>query len=164
LLVSKAENEDELKTSLLVWRNTPRCDGFSPAQMFLGRIQRSGIPQLPSRLSQKTNLTIAETSRNRTRDLKETESKRRSTFHYFRKGDKVIYQSPVSRKWEAKGIVLATDNDGKTVTAKMDHGTTITRNRKLFRPNYLTSTRTNHDEIIRTQIFRSQRRLRSGRE
>ena len=48
-LLSKCkETKEDFEVALSAWRNTPRADGFSPAQMFFGRRQRtSTLPTLP---------------------------------------------------------------------------------------------------------------------
>ena len=33
---------------LYEWRNVPRSDGYSPAQLLFGRAQRTSLPTLPS--------------------------------------------------------------------------------------------------------------------
>ena len=41
-------NFDRFRPALLAWRNTPRADGFSPAQMFFGHAQLFGHPMVGS--------------------------------------------------------------------------------------------------------------------
>ena len=38
---------EDFNAALLEYRNTPRADGYSPAQMFFGRRQRTRLPTLP---------------------------------------------------------------------------------------------------------------------
>ena len=43
-LLKKTDTFDQFKVALTEWRNTPRFDGLSPAQWFLGYRQRTTTP------------------------------------------------------------------------------------------------------------------------
>ena len=46
--MSSGEDADRM---LYEWRNVPRSDGFSPAQLLFGRAQRTSLPTLPSQIT-----------------------------------------------------------------------------------------------------------------
>ena len=43
-----ATSESDAEYMLFEWRNVPRSDGYSPAQLMFGRAQRTSLPSLPS--------------------------------------------------------------------------------------------------------------------
>ena len=46
-LLRKTKSWTKLKTALMEWRNLPRINGSSPAQLFIGRWQHGKLPALP---------------------------------------------------------------------------------------------------------------------
>ena len=48
LLRKLNSNLAQFRSHLQAWRNTPRADGFSPAQLFFGRRLRTGLPMATS--------------------------------------------------------------------------------------------------------------------
>ena len=44
LLIKCKQANQDFQTVLACWRNTPRADGYSPAQMFMGRRQQTNMP------------------------------------------------------------------------------------------------------------------------
>ena len=47
---------------LYEWRNVPRSDGYTPAQLMFGRAQRTSIPSLPSQ-NMPINFDLAASSK-----------------------------------------------------------------------------------------------------
>ena len=64
-LLKKASST--FKKALLAYRNTPRVDGYSPAQMFLGRRQRTTLPA-PRDSYERANVEEAALKRQKTKD------------------------------------------------------------------------------------------------
>eukprot|EP00095_Tigriopus_kingsejongensis_P004185 maker-scaffold47_size466558-snap-gene-3.42 protein:Tk04185 transcript:maker-scaffold47_size466558-snap-gene-3.42-mRNA-1 annotation:"PREDICTED: uncharacterized protein LOC100891328" len=47
-LVAKcSDTREDIREAMCAWRNTPRADGYSPAQILFGRRQGTGLPTLP---------------------------------------------------------------------------------------------------------------------
>ena len=53
--MSSGEDADRM---LYEWRNVPRSDGFSPAQLLFGRAQRTSLPTLPSQITPIAHLCL----------------------------------------------------------------------------------------------------------
>ena len=58
-LLGKTKSLSEFRKALLEYRNTPRFDGLSPAQWYLGRRQRTDAVALPIAYDHVTNATLA---------------------------------------------------------------------------------------------------------
>ena len=59
-LIEKCEAErEDISSALLEWRNTPRADGYSPAQAFFGRRLRTSLPSLDTASSFDPSLFVA---------------------------------------------------------------------------------------------------------
>ena len=124
----------EFSALLLEWRNTPRADGFSPAQMFMGRRQRGQLPTLPIALEQ-IDLVQAQEART------ETQKKTKAYFDLntkqlerLQQGQHVLIQHPVSGRWSQTGEIMTIKSD-RTYEIKCDDtGRILTRNRRFIRP------------------------------
>ena len=72
-LLTKCGSGEKFKEALLEYRNTPRSDGFSPAQMFFGRRLNTTIPVNPEVLRATVPRDeAARPGRTRTTDVKKT--------------------------------------------------------------------------------------------
>ena len=134
LLIKIGALNDEFKEALQELRNTPRADGFSPAQMFLGRRQRSSLPTLPSALAPIDHQAAQEAR-------KETRDSRKVRFDQTTKplkpiiaNQKVRVQDPKSKRWTQSGLVVKTLNGGRRVLVRFDEGGERIRNRRFIRP------------------------------
>jgi hypothetical protein len=67
LLQKCLDAKEDFYLALSEWRNVPRADGFSPAQMFLSRRQRGRLPTLPC-ISAPIDQEQAALSRQRSRE------------------------------------------------------------------------------------------------
>ena len=56
LLRKLNSNLAQFRSHLQAWRNTPRADGFSPAQLFFGRRLRTGLPMATSGVNEALSL------------------------------------------------------------------------------------------------------------
>ena len=58
ILRKSASSGSDAETMLYEWRNVPRSDGYSPAQLMFGRAQRTSLPSLPSQTFPSTFLRL----------------------------------------------------------------------------------------------------------
>jgi hypothetical protein len=136
LLLQKFKtNWEDFQSSLLEWRNTPKNDGFSPAQWIFGRRQRTKIPGIPHLYHR------IETERIREHEEKRNINKEKEKSRFDQKakelpklttGDKVLIQDPKSRKWDEEGLVIARENE-RSYLVQRSNGTKFLRNRKMLK-------------------------------
>ena len=123
---------EDFSAALLEWRNTPREDGFSPAEAFLGRRQRTYLPMLPG---EKFDREKFEAVRNASRNAKrETKDKSAHSLSVLTVGCKVRMQHPVSKAWDACGVISKVHSSGRSYDVVCDDsGKTYRRNRRFLR-------------------------------
>ena len=90
---------------LYEWRNVPRTDGFSPAQLLLGRQQRTGLPTLPSQICPIDFSAVA--------DSKDTSHDQSKLVH-----DRL--QDPKTSAWTRIGIFSSIRPDHLSYTVSVD--------------------------------------------
>ena len=120
----------DFRISLLHWRNTPRQDRLSPAEMFFKRKVRTLLPELTIR-----NIY----SHNNAADKKvdSTKNCRKTPYEKLPKGQLVRVFNPVSNLWADIGHVLETRDTGVSYLVKVK-GKTLLRNRRFLKPIYPT--------------------------
>ena len=123
----------QFKQALLEWRNCPRADGFSPAQMFFGRRLRGALPTLPQALA-PINHAEAHNARQRTNQRVHLRGQAAHPLPPLRVGQRVRVQDPKTKRWEHEGVVSHQFNPRRyTVKLKGERGEWI-RNRLYIRP------------------------------
>jgi len=152
-------NWNDFKAALLEWRNTPRADGISPAQLFFGRRQRSHLPCLPEALA-PINQREAANLRGEMRKKKKTSyDGRAKELPKLQVGQNVLLQNPISKKWDSMGKIKKIREDGRSYTVESNDSTYL-RNRRHLRPLHTTD---QHIEtkpsIPKTPIIRRSDRL-----
>ena len=116
-LMLKCHSFEAFQEALLEFRNTPRAtNGLSPAQMFIGRMQRTALP----RLLQKTDETIKAENQDGV--------ERGGVFNV---GETVRVQDPKSGRWRIKGTIISISKTGRSYTIKTEDGAVIERNRRF---------------------------------
>ena len=102
LLIKCEANKQDYQYALYQWRNMPRQDGYSPAEMLFGRRQTMNIPTLPVHHLRPVNPTA--------RDNKHKENVNR--YNLRSRNAKVIeeeevvwLQNPKTRRWDSKATV-----------------------------------------------------------
>jgi hypothetical protein len=125
----------EFTHALFAFRNTPRADGFSPAQMFVGRKQRGQLPMLES-ASQPTDSTLAAQGRAAVKKKATVAHDERAlVLSDFLVGQKVHVQDPKSKKWDATAVVIGDHYGGRSYDIEFLHsGMKSVRNRRFLRP------------------------------
>jgi hypothetical protein len=151
LLLKCKEKDEDFAVALSEWRNTPRADAHSPAQLFLGRRTRGLLPTLsrgvpnsdkPLHTTQMTGLPL----------------------NKLDKGDIVYVQNPISKLWNAEGVIAAT-HAGRSYDVCID-GTIKRRNRRFLRLKVANSAPDPAPSADSTEIFiqRRSKRLASRKK
>ena len=130
LLTKYEGNFEQFRTALLEWRNCPRSDGRSPAQLFLGRRQRTALPVLPEALAVKPE---AEPPR---KCPKNANSKEHSGFLV---GERVLMQDAKSKKWTQCVTIKESRPGGRSYFVEDESGTVKLRNRRFLRRSAICS-------------------------
>ena len=132
-LTLKCSSETSFREALLVWRNTPRADGYSPAQLFFGFTLNFGqspdfspsyINRPSAALTRSASLFSAKSTFDRT-------SVKRPPLQV---GDRVRVQDPKTNRWTIKGVILSIREDGRSYSVQCDDSSAILRNRRFIRP------------------------------
>ena len=125
-----AEKQD-FATALTEFRNFERQDGFSPAEMMFGRRQRTTLPTLPPKLIDRK---AAESARDSTRQRTNAHhDKTAQTLPPLVIDQPVHVQDPRNKRWDAKGIVIAIRESGRSYLIDVN-GRHFIRNRRFLRP------------------------------
>ena len=123
-----------MSAALLEWRNMPRADGYSPAEMFWGRRQRTRLPTLPIH-HEVIDHSKAEAARKKTAE-EHAEYFDRTTRDQERlqPGQRVVLQDPKTKRWTLEGEVISERPHGGSYLVETDAGRTTVRNRSHIRP------------------------------
>ena len=96
---------DPLHT-LYEWRNVPRADGYSPAQLLFGRQQRTGLPTIPQQI-QPIDFLAAASSKDKAHDNSKLYQDRSKLFlPELSPGQTVLLQDPKCSAWRKKGMII----------------------------------------------------------
>ena len=129
-------NCDEYHQGLLEYRNTPRENGLSPAQIVFGHPLRSLVPAHQRSFDPKWNKL------NEDFDEKISQSKIKAELYHDRKakllkplspGTNVRLQNPISKLWDRVGTVVGIGRT-RDYFVKLPCGKVMWRNRKYIRP------------------------------
>lgn len=137
LLQKCQENFEKFQEALLEYRNCPTATGYSPAQIFMGRRQRTALPAL----SQATMLDMATQKQGAQRRLEQQEVSRsyqdrnKVNLEPLKKGQEVIIQNHQSKRWEEHGKIKSANENGRSYEVELNNGKVITRNRIFLRPH-----------------------------
>ena len=132
LLIKTIQNGEDYKVAVHEYRNTKRHDGFSPAEMMLGRRQRSLLPALKhdpidNKEAEAARQKAAETARSR-RDGHAT------PLSTLQPGQQVLIQDPVSKRWHDRGVIISCRENGRSYVVQFADGAEKLRNRRFLRP------------------------------
>lgn len=122
----------ELGTALAEWRNSPRADGISPAELFLGRRIRGRLPCLPQ---PEVNRPVAEAARRESRERSRRYNDRHTRQQLpLPEGQRVFLQCPKSGRWSEEATVVSARDSGRSYVLLRDSGASTIRNRRFIRP------------------------------
>ena len=139
-LVKKTVNggrldDEKFLHALLEWRNTPRNDGMSPAQILFGHSLRTLIPAHHRSFAPKWQTSMEDRDRNAT-ELKEAAieryNKNARPLPSIKIGTTVRIQDPTSKLWDRSGIVVSVGKN-RDYRVKQPSGRTLWRNRRFLR-------------------------------
>ena len=123
----------QFEEGLLEWRNTPRSDGFSPAQMLFGYRQRTQLPALASAYQSIDQSKAQSTRRKTASGAKQCADKSATPLDKLQVGTKVLIQNPSTKRWTTQGTIGNIRPDGRSYSIQVN-GHTYIRNRRLLRP------------------------------
>ncbi|CAB4045929.1 Transposon Ty3-G Gag-Pol poly, partial [Paramuricea clavata] len=133
-LLLKCDGWDEFRTALSEWRNVPREDGTSPAQLLLRKRQRGLLPAIESRAIPDTNEPDNCEKIRKRNELKQARiTKRNITLTELRPlgiGEKVLVQDPTTARWNTEGVIVNIRKHGRSYNVETTGGWTMLRNRR----------------------------------
>jgi len=116
LLDKTDAHQGAFRTAHLHYRNLPHAGSLqSPAELFLGRMQRRGLPLWTPPSSDTTEYATW-----RLRPLAT--------------GERVCLQNPQTGRWDDTGIVSSKRDTGRSYYIDREGGQTVLRNRKFLKP------------------------------
>ena len=119
------EKNEDFRLALLEWRNCPKTETSSPAQLFFGRRLKGVIPFIPSKSESNAKLRLSQ---------KRQHDKRAKALTECNDLDKVMVQHPVSKAWDEVGVIVGIHPSGLSYFIKLDNDKIIRRNRRFLRP------------------------------
>eukprot|EP00095_Tigriopus_kingsejongensis_P002758 maker-scaffold1440_size41170-snap-gene-0.6 protein:Tk02758 transcript:maker-scaffold1440_size41170-snap-gene-0.6-mRNA-1 annotation:"PREDICTED: uncharacterized protein K02A2.6-like" len=133
LLLKCAHSQADFRTALFEWRNAPRSDGYSPAQMFFGRRQRFSLPTLPVH-HQSIDIDSGIGARNAVAERSKVNyDKHTRSLPPLSLDQRVVIQDPVSRFWSKEGVISGMRDGGLSYLVERE-GRSYIRNKKFIRP------------------------------
>ena len=104
LLRKLNSNLAQFRSHLQAWRNTPRADGFSPAQLFFGRRLRAGLPMATSGVNEAgTNAAATAARKSAAQTTKESFDERAHSLPPLKPGERVRIFDSASGSWGGDG-------------------------------------------------------------
>ena len=132
LLIKCKEDGTSFQSALSDWRNIPRADKSSPAQLMFGRRLKSKLPMLPSQ-REAINKTVAEKNKD---DLAQQHldyfNIRTKPLSYFEPGDLVRVRNTLSGKWNSIATVVKRRPDNMSYVISIGDKE-YTRGRRLLK-------------------------------
>ncbi len=132
LLLKCISGGENYADALLEFRNCPRPDGFSPAQLMFGRRMRTALPAAAGAF-EPIALEAAEEARKKTHEaaLADIGTRRLDKFH---EGDEVWVQNRITGVWDKDAIVLGQRNGGASFSIYFPESEKISwRNERFLR-------------------------------
>jgi hypothetical protein len=133
LLLKCKEGGDDFAEGLFAFRNTPRADGFSPNQLFLGRrLRGGGLPALPSAFG-VVDGSEAATASNKRRASVAASNDTAPGLSVLAIGQAVRVQDSRGR-WTWQGQVEGVRDNHRSYEVSDEDGRLFVRNRRLLKP------------------------------
>ena len=128
----------KFKRALLEHRNLRRADGFSPAELFLGRRLRGALPTLPSHTDfkpEEVNVGAERRSKNAEK-AKARYDEKACDLPPLRVGQRVMIQDAFTLRWTHRGIITEARDNGRSFFIEIRPGCPpVLLNRRFLRPD-----------------------------
>ncbi|CAB4046228.1 Hypothetical predicted protein, partial [Paramuricea clavata] len=111
-------NWEEFRSRWSEWRNIPRSNGISPAELLLGRRQRGLLPVIPP-----PDTTVKENPKVKGKPLRD-----------LKPGEIVWLQNVNTKKWDESGRVTSMRQHGRSYWIETEAGWKTLRNRRFLKP------------------------------
>ena len=124
---------EDLPRALYEWRNCPRSDGFSPAQLFFGRRQVTSLPILEKQyhpIDLRAAAAVKDSCHNKSKQLHDQHKK---FLPGLFPGQPVFVQDSTTGKWSKTGFVVKARPDQLSYLVNVD-GREMLRARSMLRP------------------------------
>ena len=162
LLVKCKEEKQDYQNALASFRNMPRADGFSPAEMLFGHKQKINLP-LPDRQASKltpVQRIQAEHARdNINQQAAFNFNKTAKQLSTLSPGQKVLIKNAKETRWDSEGVIQSIREDGMSYNILHESGAELIRGRRLIKPkpipvisNYQTRAKTKFHTPASTPI------------
>jgi hypothetical protein len=122
MLLKHHLNHKAFMHALMEFRLTPRTDSYLPSQVFYGRRMKTDAPITAAALRMRTDLSAAESARQRVSDTKQNSANMQSKSRRdMIAGQTVSVQNPTTKRWDKRGIIVeAGDPRNRTFQVKVD--------------------------------------------
>ena len=150
----KREQEDYQK-ALLNFRNTPRADGTSPAQLFFGRRQQADLPLTTEQLRPMPlpKLSAAEAKKDaEIEKAQQQANKRTRELDELKIGERVICKDPVNSRWNEYAKVISPQEGRSSYIVEMENGTRYVRGRRWLKPCPPKATRQSRTNMLEEAV------------
>ena len=131
-------DKDKWAKGLLQWRNTPRANGLSPAQVLFGHPARDILPVHKRAFAKEWQKSIKDVD-TLAADIKQKLEKRYNSsarpLPPLQLGSKVAVQDHNTKKWNKYGIIVHV-GDNRDYMVKLTSGRVWRRNRRFIRKRY----------------------------
>ena len=126
-----SETGQNPEKTLYEWRNIPRTDGFSPAQLLFGRKQFSAVPAMPHHFNFYDRETAEKAKDNTFASSAKYHDAHKGFLSQLEPGENVIVQDPKTHLWDKKGIIISVRPDKLSYNVECD-GREFLRSRKML--------------------------------
>ena len=92
---------------LYEWRNVPRSDGYSPAQLLFGRAQRTSLPTIPCQIKPIDFESAASAKDAAHARSKLDHNKSKLSLSRLSPGQDVFLQDSKSSAWDKRGVIVS---------------------------------------------------------
>ena len=134
-------DEQNFREGLLEWRNTPRGNGLSPAQMVFGHPIRSTVPAHQSSFGpqwQKPFEDAKESASKQAGSARDRYNQRAHALPPLQQGQDVRVQDPSTKRWTKQGIVISCGRR-RDYRVLLPNGRTYWRNRRFLKSDFTRS-------------------------
>ena len=117
LLLSKCSvTKEDPQRALYYWENIPRKDGYSPAQLLMGRKQFTQLPAAPAHYQ---FYDPARAQVNKDKAFQRSHDQHTSFLPMLQPGSPVILQDPHTGLWNQEGVVTKVREDKLSYTVQV---------------------------------------------